>query len=632
MSALKKEQKPAFHEKVWSAYREWANPGGSSLKIEQILKRNVAKNRTTIHEKNFGRHMMIFGTTGVGKSRIVMSIISQLKFRLKQRCIFVDIKLELAKKIGVFPQSQQEGEKCDIMFSPFFKDSVRWTIFNDIRTVYDILAISYAMVPDDPKNPNSYWVLSARAVLQMVLLFLKSTKEGATNEKLWEYLNDKEKLKALVSNKKIREHLFKTFKVDKEVYLGLANFIDFSGQGDRVGSTLGTLTSIISQFKMIKDMDGPFSFVDYIENEEETRSIFFGAPDHIKDDLMKLFRAPIEIMVKRILQMDTRDDRRVNLVLDEFSGMGYMPTVIDAEGRGRSYGLRVFLAFQTLEDIKKNFGDSYKILIDNVNSLAIYKANSKQSAEEAADLIGKTEYVGVNESHSSGANSMRDGVTATRDFDKEKHAISAARIQSLEVGEAIVRFAGTSTAGFGMLNQGEFPERNNNFEKVDEQIETDVYSLTSFEVEYEKMVNDPLYRTPQDADLSNELSVEATKILNSQEKTGTEDFFGLVDVSDDVKKMNEKLDDVDEKARKALLQAADIDSKLDKPNINHQKTDDYLAVKADMYFSEKDADLDGMLDADSILEEIENATYVDCDNNVEEDADDVFTDFDDETA
>jgi len=612
-------------------------PARKSKKILQMLQRTVDKNRASIHEKNFGRHMMIFGSTGTGKSRLLMTIVSQLKFRLKQRCIFIDIKLELARSLGVFPESQQAGEVCDIMFSPAFKNSVKWTLFNDIRTVHDILAVSYSMVPDDPKNPNSYWVLSARAVLQALLLFLKSTKEGATNAKLWEYVNDKEKLKALVSNKKIREHLFKTFKVDKEVYLSLANFIDFSGQGDRVGSTLGTLSSIISQFKMIKDLDGPFSFIDYVEDENETRSIFFGAPEHIKDDLMKLFRGPIEIMVKRILKMDVLDSRRFNLILDEFSGMGYMPTVIDAEGRGRAYGLRVLLAFQTLEDIKKNFGDAYKILVDNVNSMAVYKTT--YSAKEAADLIGEVEYVGANESHSSGANSVRDGATVTRDFDKKKHAVSPGEIQSLQDGESYLSLAGSSSVLFGKLSYGEFPDRKNKFERVEEVIETDVYSLTNFEIEYEKMANDPLYRTPEDADVENELQVKASKMLDSQEKTGTEDFFGLVDVSDSVKEMNGKLDDMDDNVRSALMQAVDIDSKLKKPDLSYDHEADpkkekekYLKVKADMYFSEEDAVLDeAMKDIESEVDDIENG-YLDSENNTEESADDMFDDFDDETA
>lgn len=570
---------PKYDLKYWLDKRD---PSRNQATVREMLQREMNPNRCIVHEQNFGQHMGILGSTGVGKSRLLMTIVSQFKFKLKQRCIFIDIKEELSKKLGVWPGDKGEDEISDILFSPFYEESVRWTVYNDIRTTYDLLAVSFAVVPDNPKDLNSYWVLSARAVAQAIMLFQKSFV-GASNKKFLEYASDKNKLKALIADPKIRKELFETFKVDEEVYNSLANFIDSEGTGDRVGSTLGTLSSLIEPFKLLADMDGPFSFIDYIEDKEETRSIFFATPEHVKDSLMKLFRIPIEIMVKRVLHMDIEPDRRINLILDEFSGMGYMPTIIDAEGRGRSFGLRVMLAFQTMEDIKKSFGDSYKILVDNINTWAFYKTTS---SKEVAELIGDTHYISANESHSSGANSVRDGVTVTRDFDKKKFAIETAEIQSLKPGECVLKLAGSSTVFLGTVEFGEFPERNIKFTERSKVIE--VYNtLDNFEEEYEKKLNDPSYKTKADKEEAKTLEEKTRQALDRKETTGTEDLMSLLD-DDENKEVNEGIDKMNDALDDVLAEQNRINDKLNKPSIDTDDKDEFDANIKKAYFGDID--------------------------------------------
>lgn len=95
-------------------------------------------------------------------------------------------------------------------------------------------------------------------------------------------------------------------------------------------------------------------------------------------------------LIRLITRGVPNEKNPVLFLIDECAHIGHMQVLEDAVTLQRGAGLRVWLFFQSLAQLKKCFGDNADTVSDNLGTQQYYAINSYSTAEELSKRIGDT--------------------------------------------------------------------------------------------------------------------------------------------------------------------------------------------------------------------------------------------------
>ena len=331
------------------------------------------------------QHFKIVGTTGTGKTTAIRKILDAALAR-GDRAIIADPGEDFLKRY-------YRPERGDTILNPFDGRSVRWTPFLEIEKASDVEMVGHALIPRLSAESESEWRGYARTFLNALLRQLwdldRESPGQAKVEKLFE-------LVTVTDIKQLRKYLAGT-PAD-----GLVK-----GENERMfGSLRAVATTAVNGFQHIAEQrqGEPFSVRQWVREGEGVLFIPY-APNQIPA-LKSLISGWMSLAIQEAQVGQENVDRRLWFIVDELDAVGPIDQLKDALARLRKFGGRCVLAFQSIADVVRNYGNGeHRTIMENCGNSLILRCSGSEAggtAEFASKLIGEREVIKTSHSRSEG--------------------------------------------------------------------------------------------------------------------------------------------------------------------------------------------------------------------------------------
>ena len=394
--------------------------------INQSIKKSKAEIRFKLGNLSIPRkldvyHTGIVGSTGSGKTYSYFAPLIANLMEESERGIIHCAKGEFTSRFLKYEDSVSSG---NLVYNPLDKRSVRWTVFNDIVDITDIDRVSHRLIPNRRNVRDPSWDNGARDILTGLLHYAHET--GQT------------------SNRRLRD-IFTSPITEK---LEMLKKTDFGAHGrdhlaDPASKMAQSYNSIfmlhIDAFRYMQD--GDFSISSWVRNKNQAGFIFLMNNPRFEDTLRPALTLFMDIFASKLISMDDNPERKVFLILDEFSSLNNLPSVIQILRLGRSKGAAVSIGVQEFGQIDKVYGkEDRQTILGNLNNFVVMRTRDTVTSRELSDLFGETEYYDTENTTSAGVDDFKDGVSFVRRKRREPLVLPS-EIQNLPQREAYVYLA-----------------------------------------------------------------------------------------------------------------------------------------------------------------------------------------------
>ncbi|MBD2060307.1 type IV secretion system DNA-binding domain-containing protein [Oculatella sp. FACHB-28] len=362
---------------------------------EQLLsekgQRSLPWGALVIEKKDEPLHFGIIGNIGTGKSTLLEMMMTPT---LTEIGVVPNVRgLVFDSKRDIVPFLEALGAPYKIL-NPLDERCTAWRIGHEIEGDAMASELAAVLIPDeeDGNNNNRYFNDAGRIVLTAAIISLQHAKVGNwTLRDLILAVSNKEDLADLIHKHHPQPSAYDEFFKSKK-----------QGQNE----VLTTIQSRLQQFNSIaarwENAKETFTFKDWIKDEY----ILVLGSDHLYQDTIKKTNTLLFRFVVACLNNLSSDepDRRVWIFIDEASTGARFDRLENIVGLGRSAGICVVIAFHSVAEFIKEYGESrFKLIFGTCRHKAILGLDS-DSAKIISEYIGEYEYVeqGYNESTSYG--------------------------------------------------------------------------------------------------------------------------------------------------------------------------------------------------------------------------------------
>ncbi len=360
------------------------------------------------------QHLLIDGTTGVGKSTAIKELLDHIRQR-GDRAIFWD---EGGHYIREF-----YDEKRDHIMNDLDERGLSWHLWNECQDIADFENMATALIPmTNVQDP--FWVLAARTIFSEVAFSMRNDPNRNVQTLL------KTLLTASLDN--IKSYLEDTY----------ASIL----VSDKIEKTAISIKSIMAAYlkclRYVKDEANPFSIRRWIQDETNQGWLFFSSLEKKHEALKPLITARLDIAISELLSLEGNSERRIWIILDELTSLHKIPTLYKILSKGRKPGACVVIGIQNYAQLGDVYGNNgAKIISSLLNTRLMFRQPDPDMAAWSARNLGETVIDEVREGISYGANTMRDGVSINRQEIK-KAVVSPSEMMRLADLQCYVRLAG----------------------------------------------------------------------------------------------------------------------------------------------------------------------------------------------
>jgi hypothetical protein len=335
------------------------------------------------------KHMLIIGEPGSGKSKTIQMFTESILYRIgrgeNHRAVLYDPKRNTRSLLAGM------GLKCPVhLLDPFDKRSVAWDIAKDVDEPDIARTVAEALISEDSNTSQPYFRDTAAVVVCAVMQALHAKKPYAwTLRDLVLAMRSTESITNLVSRVPetkhyVAQHADEMSQAFQSVLSTAAGKIDW-------------LASIAALWDGTKER---ISLRDWITNEE---SILLLGSDNLRSVAMaELNRMILTYLTLALLDLPDDKNRRIWVLLDEFTSLGKIKRVQDMLYKGRSKGASVLLAFQEIAQLIEHYGrEGQRIITGNTANKIILRSSDPDTQKWEQSFFGYQEK--YEESHSKNA-------------------------------------------------------------------------------------------------------------------------------------------------------------------------------------------------------------------------------------
>lgn len=358
-------------------------------------------------------HFAVGGSTGSGKSVAISAFIESSQKRKKDRIICVD------PNGGFLRHFYKEG---DIILNPFDARGAGWSIFNEIKSRFDVEQFAVSMIPKSASTEQESFNSMARVLVSETML------------KIWENQNED-----TVFNDELFYYLITAPQEDLYEFLDGTPAQGLFGASETFGSIKSVLTQYIKPHKYLSD--GDFSIRAYLENPKKGNLWITWKQDQLAA-LKPLISCWIDTICASILSMsDVHEKQSFLMILDELDSLEKLNYIVDALTKGRKHGLVVVGGFQSFAQLDNTYGKDEAMTLRNSfssNAVCQIASGDTYSSEQYSQIFGKHEVTRYQDNISLGT----AGGRGSRQLMKETESvIMASQINALKPLEFFFRFA-----------------------------------------------------------------------------------------------------------------------------------------------------------------------------------------------
>ena len=369
------------------------------------------------------QHVLVNGTTGVGKSVALRKLLRWIKLRGDKAIVY--------DKGCTFIKTFYQPEK-DIILNPFDERCPDWDVWCDAVEASDFENQAAALIPQHGEG-DPFWVLAARTIFSSTAFKMRDDK-NRTNERFLEMLlmSELDDLSAYLKNTESS-----SLTSDKAAKIAI--------------SIKSILSAYIKSLRFLSGLNKPnpdgtkrprFSIRDWVQDDDKQGVLFLSSNAHQHASLRPLISMWLSIASTAILGMKADQNRRVWVIMDEMPTLHKLPELAETIAEVRKFGGCYVIGIQSYAQLEKNYGRNAAMeMFDLLNTRFYFRAPSDQMAIHSSKDLGEQELEVSKEQYSYGANTVRDGVSLGHQT-ITRPAVTATEISQLEDLECWLKTAG----------------------------------------------------------------------------------------------------------------------------------------------------------------------------------------------
>lgn len=362
------------------------------------------------------QHIQFVGTTGSGKTMAIRELLQIIRAR-GERAIIYD-------KGGVYLSKFFQPEQ-DILLNPLDERSHTWDVWQECDDKADLEALAEALMPMPvTTSMDPFWVNAARMIFVSAAHELKKNP-NRSNLLLLQYLLTKD----VGAIHELIKHTESESLVSNKIEKTALN----------VKAVMATYLKSLSYLKP----DGEFfSIRDWMTKEENNGFLFISSNERKHPTLRPLISAWINTAAKELLSLRPKENRRIWFIFDELATLHMLPFLEPVMSESRKFGGCFILGYHGISQLRKIYGhDGASNLCNFCSTRVFLRLNDDVNSEWASTCISTYEIEEVNEGVSYGANTVRDGISISRQV-KEKKLVLPSEIMLLNDLEAYLKVKG----------------------------------------------------------------------------------------------------------------------------------------------------------------------------------------------
>ena len=364
-------------------------------------------------------HLLTVAPAGAGKS--VASIIPNLKSFLGS-VVVIDPKGDLYEQTAKF-RRERLGHKV-FRFDPFgiagpaettdtlnpldFIDENDPGFLDEVRTVADMLVVRKGTESDPHWNEWSIVILAS------FMSFVCGCEPDAAKRNLG-------LVRDIVSSREVYSEAMKAMREVQGFGGVIAKFGELLGW--LIDRELGSVMSSVQRHTAW--MDSPAVAACLSRSSFDPRwlragpvTVYLILPHDKLTTLAPLMRVWLGTILRVVTKGGATEKNPVLFIIDEAAHLGKMQALQDALTLMRGYGIRIWLFFQSLDQLKVTYGENAGVMLDNLGTQQYFGINSFSTADDLSKRIGDAtillESINRNRSSSRPSNPMApDGGTVS---------------------------------------------------------------------------------------------------------------------------------------------------------------------------------------------------------------------------
>jgi len=361
------------------------------------------------------KHFKLIGTTGTGKSTAIQEILSAALSR-GDRAVIADPDASYLNRF-------YSRERGDVILNPFDERSVKWDLFSEIESPYDVEQLARSLIPDHEGADRS-WRGYARTFFSAVTEQARDAGVTDTAE-LYRLLvvAESSELRTLVRGTPAQpfldEHNSRMFDSIRPVTSSAVGALGYIAKQE---------ASAFSVREWVAEQKPGVLFVPYKAGQiAALRSAISGWMRLAIFEAMDQDEQPAE-------GTGDSDAKRLWFIVDELDALGQIDGLKDALARLRKFGGRCVLGFQSISQVSSTYGhgDAHTI-VENCGNTLILRCSASEgggTARFASQLIGEREVMRTTVSKSRRPGEMTSSISRSEHFAVEA-AVLPSQIEQL---------------------------------------------------------------------------------------------------------------------------------------------------------------------------------------------------------
>lgn len=362
------------------------------------------------------KHFKLIGTTGTGKSTAIRELL--------QGALARGDRAVIADPDGGYLRHFHDPRRADVILNPFEPDSVKWDLFGEIQTSYDVDQLARSLIPDHSGADRS-WRAYARTFFCAVARQAHAAGVSDVAE-LYRLLvsADTTELRGLVAG------------TPAQPFLEEHNGRMFDSIRSVTSSAVDALEHVAAQHAQ------PFSVRQWVAREG-SGVLFIPYRAGQIAALRSAVSAWMRLAIFEAMNQG-EGDQRLWFIVDELDAIGQIDGLKDALARLRKFGGRCVLGFQSIAQVSSTYGaGEAQTIVENCGNTLILRCSGSEhggTSHFASRLIGQREIRRTSVSHTRRSTQWTGSTTRAEHYAIEP-AVMDSQIEQLADLEGYLKFA-----------------------------------------------------------------------------------------------------------------------------------------------------------------------------------------------
>ena len=359
-------------------------------------------------------HILIHGTTGMGKSVCIKELLDQIRTR-GDKAIIYDQGCDYISSFY---------NKDDVILNPLDDRTASWNLWNECRDSADYDSLAAALIPSSTNSSDPFWTDGARVIFAAMARKLKDKKDCSL-PLLLKYI--------LATNLSEMEGMLSNTEAASLV----------SGRIEKTALSFKTmLATYLKSLKYVKDEENPFSIRSWVQDDKKKNWLFISSLADRHETLKPLISMWLDLAANSLMSLTPSRTRRIWLIFDELASLHKLPYLPNAFAQSRKFGGCLVAGIQSISQLRKVYGQHAADEISTMcNTRIFFRSPSNEAAVWTSKELGQHEIEEMQEGISYSESAMRSGISINKQT-VQKDLVSPAEIMRLHVLEAYVRLPG----------------------------------------------------------------------------------------------------------------------------------------------------------------------------------------------